>query len=141
MLTSTRTFLIAALCAAAAVAAGEDDIRQIEKRWASAVVGNNFAELDKLLSDDLIYAHSTGVIETKKEYLAKLRQKTQVYKSIDHSSLTVKLHGDSAVAHSKVRMTGTNAQGPFDNQLMMIHFWVRSGGQWRLVAHQTTRLQ
>ena len=62
------------------------------------------------------------------------------YDGIEHHKTTVREHGDSAVAHSIVRMHGENASGPFDNRLMMIHVWVKDGGAWRLAAHQTTRL-
>lgn len=121
-------------------AAAEEEVIRAEKSWAAAVTAGDFAALEKILSDDLIYAHSTGVIETKAEYLAKLRRGTQKYDLIEHTKTTVKLHGDAAVAHSIVRMKGTNPDGPFDNRLMMMHFWVKRGGQWQLAAHQTTRL-
>ena len=133
---------LAALLASVAVGAGpeEEAVRNAEKQWAAAVVAGDFGSVDRLLSNSLIYAHSTGVVETKAEYLGKLRSGTQKYAGIEHQSLTVKMHGQAAVAHSKVRMRGTNAQGPFDNLLMMLHLWVKEGGQWRLAAHQTTRL-
>ncbi len=129
------------LLAAAGMAADEDAIRKVEKAWAAAVVANDFKTMDGLLSPDLIYAHSTGAIETKAEYVGKIRSHEYNYKAIDHDSITVKMHGDSAVAHSKVRMRGVNKSGPFDNQLMMLHLWVKQGGRWVLAAHQTTRLQ
>jgi len=37
-------------------------------------------------------------------------------------------------------MKGTNATGPFDSKLMLIHVWVKQRGKWRMVAHQTTKL-
>ncbi len=129
------------LLAAVGMAADEDAIRKVEKAWAAAVVANDFKTIDGLLSPDLIYAHSTGAIETKAEYVGKIRNHEYNYKGIDHESITVKMHGDSAVAHSKVRMRGVNKSGPFDNQLMMLHLWVTQGGRWVLAAHQTTRLQ
>jgi ketosteroid isomerase-like protein len=137
----TVPLLIAGLLAPAAVAAGPDEaIGNIEKQWAAAVVARDLVALERFLSDSLIYAHSTGVVETKSEYLGKLRGGTQKYAAIDYESVTVKIHGDAAVAHARVRMRGTNAQGPFDNRLMMLHLWVKEGGRWRLAAHQTTKL-
>jgi hypothetical protein len=38
-------------------------------------------------------------------------------------------------------MHGTNQNGPFDDQLLMIHVWVKVNGSWQLAAHQTTKLQ
>ena len=48
---------------------------------------------------------------------------------------------DSAVAHSMMRMHGTNAAGPFDDQVMTMHLWVKSNGKWLLAAHQTTKVK
>jgi ketosteroid isomerase-like protein len=131
---------IVGLALAAMAAGGDQDIRKAEKEWAAAVAGGDFASVERMLSDQLIYAHSTGNVETKAEYLGKLRAGTQKYDGIEHQSVTVRQFGDTAVAHSKVRMHGKNQSGPFDHQLMMLHVWVKQGGRWQLAAHQTTRL-
>jgi len=138
---SVVVVLLAAGVAVAPLGAGpEDEILDAEKRWAAAVVALDFAALDKVYHDGLIYAHSTGIIETKSEYLAKLRSGKQKYTAIEHHKTTVRRQGDAAVAHSIVTMKGQSASGPFDNRLMMIHTWFKSNGSWRLVAHQTTQL-
>ena len=119
----------------------EDQVLAAEKNWAKAVVAQDFAELGRLYHDDLIYAHSTGAIETKSEYMAKLRTGKQKYDAITHHKTTVRVQGDAAVAHSIVTMTGTNPAGSFDNKLMAIHTWFKSGDRWRLIAHQTTEIE
>jgi hypothetical protein len=47
---------------------------------------------------------------------------------------------EAAGAFHIVRMTGKNDSGPFNDHLMMIHFWVKQGGAWKLAAHQTTKI-
>jgi ketosteroid isomerase-like protein len=136
-----KTALLIALCAVAALAAGEEELQKAEKAWVAAVVKRDYAALDRVLDAGLIYAHSTGAIESKGEYLSRMRSGAQRYDGIEHKSMTVRLHGDAAAVHSKVRMTGTSNGKPFDNQLMMMHLWVKQGGQWRLAAHQTTSLE
>jgi ketosteroid isomerase-like protein len=141
-----RTFLIiATLCIfalpGAAASADESAILDAEKGWASAVLARDFAKLDTILTPGLIYAHSTGIIDDKSQYLSKMRSGTQKYAGIEHTSTTVRVYGNSAVAHSRARMHGVNASGPFDDKLMMIHMWVKSNGKWQLAAHQTTKLQ
>ena len=118
-----------------------DEISKLEKSWVAAVVARDQAALDRMLGDQLIYAHSTGIIDSKTDYLTKLKTGAQNYTGIEHQTMTVKPYGDAAVVHAKVRMTGKNKDGPFDNQLMMMHVWAKQGGRWQLVAHQTTRLQ
>ena len=138
---SVTLVLLAAAFFAQGAAADEQQIQQAEKGWADAVKAKDFAKLEAMLTPDLIYAHSTGIIDDKTQYLTKMKTGKQNYAGIEHKSTTVRMHGNAAIAHSKVRMHGTNATGPFDDQLMMIHVWVKSNGKWMLAVHQTTRLQ
>ncbi len=137
-----RLLLAALLAAALALPAmaSEEELRKAEKDWAAAVVAADFNALGRILADRLIYAHSTGVVEDKAEYLAKLRTGAQKYAGIDHQAMTVRLYGNTAVVHATVRMTGATKGEPFDNRLMMLHLWVKQDGRWQLAAHQTTRL-
>jgi ketosteroid isomerase-like protein len=139
-----RTLLAVTLIAAAAVsslaAAAEDEIRAAEKAWAKAVTSNDLAALDKIYTPGLIYAHSTGSIESKEKYIGRLRSGAQRYNSLTHEDMRVVLYGDSAVAHSMVRVTGVNDKGPFNDHVMTMHLWVKQGGAWRLAAHQTTKV-
>ena len=121
-------------------AATEDEIRKAEKDWTVAVTGLDYAALGHILGERLIYAHSTGNIETKKEYLARLHSGAQKYDAIELESTNVEMYGGSAVSHSKARMTGKSNGNPFNDRLMIMHFWIKQGTVWRLVAHQTTKL-
>jgi len=143
MRTMLRTLTLTAclvLAAVLACAAGEEELRQAETGWAAAVQKNDLAALQRILGDRLIYSHSTGVIEDKKEYLERLRKGAQKYELIEHASMNIRAYGDSGVVASRVRMKGISNGQPFDNQLLMLHMWVKQAGRWQLVAHQTTRL-
>ena len=138
--TLTILFALAFALVATAADANERAIQDAEKGWAKAVAARDFTALEAMLADTLIYAHSTGNVESKQVYLGNMKSGTQKYDSIVHESTKVVTYGNTVVAHSNVRMKGTNAQGPFDNHLMMMHLWVKQGGKWQLAAHQTTRL-
>jgi len=137
----TLTLTVWFALAVFAAAPGEEELRQVEKAWAAAVEKNDLAALERFLGERLIYTHSTGVIEDKKEYLERLRKGAQRYDLIEHSSMNIRAYGDSGVVASRVRMKGISNRQPFDNQLLMLHVWIKQGGRWQLVAHQTTRLQ
>jgi ketosteroid isomerase-like protein len=140
--TNMRTLLLSVTLCFAALAASpeEQQILDAEKSWASAVLAKDFAKLDSMLAPDLIYAHSTGAIENKAQYVGKMKAGKQNYAGIEPGPTTVRLHGNAAISHSTVRMHGVNADGPFDNRVMMIHMWVKSGGKWMLAGHQTTKV-
>ncbi|MBI5084628.1 MAG: nuclear transport factor 2 family protein [Acidobacteria bacterium] len=124
----------------AALPAQEAEIRKAESAWAAAVQGRDFAALEAMYADDLIYAHSSGVVESKKQYMDRIRQGLQRYDEVKHESIRVVPHGGTAIAHCILRMRGKSNERSFDDHLMMMHVWVKRGGAWRLAAHQTTKL-
>jgi ketosteroid isomerase-like protein len=129
--------LCAAICAAQETKAS---ILALDKQWSDAIVKGDTATLEKLLADDLVYAHATGIVDTKKSYIAKIKERRQVYKSFEQHNPQVNIYKDSAVTFSHVRVTGTNQAGAFDDKIMLIHFWVKQNNTWRLAGHQTTKI-
>lgn len=137
MLSKAALFLIAT----AALAQTAADITAAEKNWASKVLTRDVKALEKIVADDLIYAHSTGIIDTKQTYLGKIGEGRQVYTKVEHQKIETRLHGNSAITHCIMRMVGTNQAGPFDDKVMMLHVWVKKGTGWMLAAHQTTKIK
>ncbi len=135
-----RLFLVLVLTALACLAQDKAAILALDKQWSDSIVKGDTATLEKLLSDDLVYAHSTGIVDTKTSYIAKIKERRQVYKSFEQHKPTVNIYKDSAVTFSYVRVTGTNQAGLFDDKVMLIHFWVKQNNTWRLAAHQTTKI-
>jgi ketosteroid isomerase-like protein len=134
------TSLLLAAALSTAAPAPEDEIRAAEKSWRQALVARDSRALDQLYTADLIYAHSTGKVESKKEYLDRLASGRQRYESWTEESWHITMHGDSAVCHSIARATGVNDNGAFNDHLMVMHLWVKQQGVWRLAAHQTTKI-
>jgi len=87
-----------------------------------------------------VYTHSTGLVEDKGQYLQALATRNQKYDSIEYDTQAIQTYGSTAVLATKVVMKGATKGQPFNNQLRPLHVWVKQGGKWNLVAHQTTRL-
>jgi ketosteroid isomerase-like protein len=135
-----RTLVLLAATAAVALSSSEDEIRAADQRWAAAVKGGDTAALERMYTSDLIYAHATGKVEDKAQYIERLKSGKQKYSDVAIETTKIVTHGDSAVSHSIVRTIGTNDAGPFNDHVMMMHVWVKQRGEWRLVAHQTTKI-
>lgn len=139
-----RTLLLttlAALLSLPVFAADVDaEFRQHEEAWAKAVVDGNIGALEKMFTDGLVYAHSTGIVETKQQYIARLKTGKQHYAHITHESIQVVPYGDAVVTHSNLRMDGTSNGKPFNDHVIMLQVWVKQNGTWRIAAHQTTKL-
>ena len=118
----------------------EAAIAKAEANWSKAVIKRDIAALNEIYTPDLIYAHSTGNLESREQYLERLKGGKQRYDTMTYEKTRTLVHGNSVVAHSIVRFTGQNDVGAFNDHLMLMHVWIKSGKTWRLVAHQTTRI-
>ena len=139
-----RLLAVSVLCAGAMFAQASnkwmEEVKAGEMAWASAAQKNDLAGLAKLFADEMIYSHSSGLVETKAQYLEALKSGNQKYTSITHSDVTMKNFGDTALVVAKVNMKGTTKGVPFDNTLRLMHTWVKRDGRWQLAGHQTAKL-
>jgi ketosteroid isomerase-like protein len=137
--TSILISLLAASFACAPSGSEAAEIKKAETAWTTAVSKSDASAVARLLSDDLVYAHSTGLAENKSQYLAKLKTGAQKYDSIQYSDQKIRIFGNTAVVNGTFRMTGSTNGVPFDNTLLVTHVWVKQGNDWKLVSHQTTK--
>jgi len=119
----------------------QQEVEQAERDWATAVTTNDVARLERVFDESLTYVHSSALVETKSEYMAKLQTGATRYDVIDYEQLKVLPFQNGGVVHSRVRMQGENAEGPFNNRLLMTQVWINDGGDWRLILHQTTTVE
>lgn len=117
-------------------------MRRAEQSRVEALVNSDVPRLGKLLSDDLTYTHSTGIKESKDEFLHRIQSGEMKYDSMQHeNNVSVRLYGDTGVltGTSRVRV---RAQGQTLNlHIRFSEVWVkRDRGPWQLVAWQSTRI-
>ena len=111
-----------------------------EDRRYAAMRAADLTTLDELCADGLSYAHSSGVRDTKDEYLGKVRSGYYVYRRIDHPVERVEIVGDTAIVVG--RMTADiEVQGvpkTIDNLALAV--WARTPDGWRFLAYAPTSL-
>jgi acyl-coenzyme A thioesterase PaaI-like protein len=108
----------------------------------AAMITRDFAALDTLLAGDLAYTHTTGVVETKAQFLESLRTGRITYLSIAPSDVQVHQFADSAAmlsGRSHMHLRGVNGDLEFD--IRFIDVLVRRGNRWVTVCWQSTRIQ
>lgn len=136
--------ILALLVSAQAYAQVKDPITRVvlehEKRWADALLANNTQALEMLYSDQLVYTHSNGVVDDKKKYIENIRSGASAYKSIERDDIKCMVYGKTAIVTSHSLFQVQNKDQSIIANTRMIHVWVKEGKNWKLVAHQTTRL-
>lgn len=117
-----------------------DEVRQAEQEWIAAIKSQDRDALEVILSQDLVYTHSSGLVEDKSQYIAAVTGGSQKYDAVNYEATVIRIYGMTAVVATKATMSGSTKGQPFNAQLRLLHVWVKEADKWVLVAHQTTRL-
>jgi hypothetical protein len=122
-----------AATAAALVAA--DDAR------ITAMRNPDRAALEAAFSDELRYAHSNGIVDTKASFLEILTTGKTKYLGYDHveRGFTFPAPG-IALMTGKARIRAESAKGKMDSVLSYLAVWRVEDGKWRFLAWQSCRL-
>lgn len=99
--------------------------------------------LAELMTDDCIYAHSTGTTQTKAELIAALQGGALKYHSIRYEGTpTVRLYGDgTAVLNAVTRIDAEmKGAGRIQRRLLVTAVYVTQGMQWRLASYHSSAM-
>ena len=117
-----------------------DEALKAEDARYAAQMGNDFAAMDKLFSPDLVYTHTSAVVDNKQSYIESMRSGKVVYKVMRRSDVQVRTFGCIAI------LTGN---GNYDvtvndkdvNVLLRFHsIWQKKDGMMQYVSWQSTRI-
>ena len=132
VLWSGSTLALAQDTAASAVLAAE-------RRWTESLVKGDLAALDRLYADDLVYVHSGGNVESKTEFLDRVRKGGLKYQKVELVDPRVRVYGQAAVVNGAFDVSVIVNGQPMNHRVIYTHVYAQQNGEWRLVAHQTTR--
>jgi hypothetical protein len=119
----------------------DEDVRAVlaaEDRRYRAMLDVDLTTLDAVCADDLSYAHSSGVRDTKDEYLGKVRSGYYVYRRIDHPVERVAVVGDSAIVVGRMTADLDVDGTPKTIDNLALAVWTRASGQWQLLGYAPT---
>jgi hypothetical protein len=114
------------------------DLKSLEDERCRAMTSADLAALDRLLSDDLIWTHSSAKVDSKKRLLAKIESGESQYLSMRREDEKYVVSADAAVASGvviqEVRLGGVERS----LRSRYTNVWFREGDVWRVVAWQST---
>ena len=144
-MTMTRRFALAgALVVGTSGLAFADNeeaaVNQAIENLRKAMVDADKDKLAELVSDQLSYGHSSGVLETKAQYIDVIASKKTIYKTITLTEPSVAVVGSNAVARH-IFDAETEADGkPGSAKVGVLQVWSKADGGWKLLARQAFRL-
>jgi ketosteroid isomerase-like protein len=116
------------------------DVLAAEDERYRAMLDADLDTLDRLCADEVSYAHSSGVRDTKQEYFAKVRSGYYVYHRVDHPVERVEVLGDTAIVVGRMTADLSVDGTPKTIDNLCLAVWTRTSDGWRLLAYAPTRL-
>lgn len=138
-------FLVLFLCATAALQAADDPrlaaVRAADDRRVAATLAADRAKLEAVFSDELRYAHSSGLVDTKKSYVDSIASGRTKYQIIEFEERNFTFPAAGiALESGRAHMKATSPTGENDAIFSFLAVWREEKGQWRFLAWQSCRL-
>jgi ketosteroid isomerase-like protein len=111
----------------------------LDKQRMDAMAKKDLATLNALISDDLIYTHSSARLDTKKSLIGNMESGGTVYTSVVPSEVKAQDLGDTVVLTGSCQISVMSQGRPNSFGVRFTDVWANTGGQWQMVAWQSTR--
>jgi len=116
-----------------------DEVLALEERRRQALLAGDWDAVAALLSEALVYVHSTGASDDRASYLRKLREGQIRYRQLAFEGLRVGGGPDLALVHGGMRAEVLKPEGVKAVASRYLVVWAREpDGRTRLLAHQGT---
>lgn len=115
-------------------------IIELDRRRMVAMAEKDVATLHSILSDDLIYTHSSARMDTKQSLIGAMESGATVYTSVEPSDVVAQDLGDAVVLTGVAAISVRSGDNPNSFRVRFTDVYANKGGQWRMVTWQSTKL-
>jgi len=118
-------------------------ILEIDRSRIEAMVAGDEEALECFFTEDLTYAHTNGVLDTKATLIDKIRTGAYDYAGIETDEILVKTIGDGAavLTGTAVLAVRTSAGKTVEIPIRFTSVYVRDDARWKMTAWQSTRTE
>jgi hypothetical protein len=116
-------------------------VQAADKARIAAMQSPNSENLGAIFSDDLRYAHSNGIVDTKRSFIEVLTSGKTRYVGYDYEEQSFTFPSPGiALMSGRARIKAQTSNGEMDSVLSFLAVWREEKGQWRFLAWQSCRL-
>lgn len=140
-----KTLLTSFLCLISIISFAEEAplaaVQAADDARVAAMKAPDREKLGAIFSDELRYAHSSGVVDTKTSFIEVLLKGTTQYLAVDYveRKFTFPAPGIALMTGSAKFKIGTEA-GNIEPTLAFLAVWRLEEGKWRFLAWQSCKL-
>jgi hypothetical protein len=104
-----------------------------------AMLDADRGRLEEVVADQLSYGHSSGVIQTKAQFVDVIINKQTIYKSIVLSEPSTVIAGNYAIVRHMAAVDYEDGGKAGSAKIGVLQLWVKQDGRWKLLARQAFR--
>ena len=112
---------------------------ELDKKRMSAMTQKDIATLNDLISNDLVYTHSSARLDTKQSLIGAMEAGKTVYTAVVPSDVKAQDCGDTVILTGNARISVNSGGNAMNFGVRFTDVWANKGGQWQMVAWQSTR--
>lgn len=118
------------------------EMEAVERARFQTWVNSDVAGMQAVMADDALYCHSSGVCQSKKEFIADIQAKKIAYKKLDLLSMTPKALGkDAALINGTVDLVAASPGNEVKFKGIYTAVYVKRHGHWQLLSWQSTTVR
>ena len=117
----------------------EEALKAEESRYA-AQLNNDFAAMERLFGDELVYIHSSTTVDTKASFIESMRSGAVKYRKMTRGDLKVRTYGCIAIVTGRGSFEVTARGQELKLELLFHAVWAKRATGIQFVSWQATRL-
>lgn len=131
---------VSAAAAADCKAISEGEVVSAEVARYDAQTGDDFVAMDRIIGDDLVYIHSSSVVDDKAAYIASMRSGTVKYRTMRMLDYKVRIYDCLAIMTGTARFEVTVKGSELIVDLRFSEAWAKRGNDLQFISWQATRI-
>lgn len=117
-----------------------DEAQRGEDARYAAQTGRDFAALQQLIGEDLVYIHSSAIVDNKASYIETQRAGTVIYRTMKRSDVSVRTYGCLAIITGLGNFDVTNKGQDISVELRFHSIWAKRAGAIQFISWEATRV-
>ncbi len=118
----------------------ETAVSNAVEKLRTAMVSGERAALEAIAADQLSYGHSSGLIETKTQFVEKIASGQSDFVSIEFKNQTISISKKTAIVRHELHAVTNDNNKPGEVHLKILLIWQKQGKEWKLLARQAVRI-
>jgi hypothetical protein len=118
--------------------AAEAELLRLDDERVRAMMAADTATLERLMSDDIVYTHSSGRLDSKKSFIASIASGAVKYRRVERKEVTTTLREGFAALTGAVEIDVETGGRVLNLNLRFSNVWERTPTGWQQIVWQST---